>query len=293
MSDAIILENADLKIEVWSLGARLNGVWFQGIGNLVDGSGTREEALDRKKYNGAVVGPVANRIAGGTAEIDGREYTFVKNERDSTTLHSGPAGVHARDWKVEHQDDTHLILCLTLDDGDGGFPGHRTLTADYRLVGSRLLVRFEAGSDSPTWVNMALHPYWTLGLQGRSGQKVRVNADRYLPVDDFQIPTGEIADVTGTKFDLRKIGCPSTEIDHNLCLNSGSEPAVVVESDAGIRMEITTDAPGVQVYTGKEIGIAIEPQHWPDAMHHAHFPSIELRSGERYSQESAYQFSRI
>ncbi len=293
MSGAIILENGDLKVEVWPLGARLNGVWFQGIGNLVDGSGTRDEALEGKKYNGTVVGPVANRIAGGTAEIDGRACAFAKNERESTTLHSGPSGVHARDWKVEYQDDTHLILSLALEDGDGGFPGNRTLIVDYRVIASKLRVLFEAGTDAPTWVNMALHPYWTLGLHGRLGQRLSVNADRYLPVDDLQIPTGEIADVTGTVFDLREIGLPSTEIDHNLCLNGGSAPAVVVEGNAGIRMEITTDAPGVQVYTGKEIGIAIEPQHWPDTMHHAHFPSIELRPGERYSQESTYQFSRI
>ncbi len=294
MTEIVQLANDELQIEVWTLGARLNGVWFDGLGNLVDGCATREEALGAKKYNGAVVGPVANRIAGATAEIDGRVCTFEKNERGRTTLHSGSTGVHARDWTIEAQDDTFVSMSLELADGEGGFPGNRILIVNYELIGPKMLVRLEAEkTDAPTWINMALHPYWTLGLAGRGGQRMQVSADRYLPVTEDQIPTGELTDVSGTAFDLRDIGVPSFEIDHNYCLNAGEAPAVVVESDAGVRMDITTDAPGVQVFTGKCIGIAIEPQHWPDAMHHAHFPSIEFRPGARYTQDSTYEFSRM
>lgn len=293
MSDVIRLACGSVELEVWTLGARLNGVWFDDIGNLTDGSETPDEALGPKKYNGAVVGPVANRIDGAQAEIDGRSCRFEANERGRTTLHAGATGVHAREWTVEALDRTFLSMSLALPDGDGGFPGNRTLTCGYELLDDGFRVQFAAKTDAATWVNLALHPYWTLGLKGRAGQRLSVNADRYLPVDEYQIPTGEVADVSGTIFDLRSIAAPSFDIDHNFCLNADEGPAVVVESDAGIRMAVTTDAPGLQVFTGKDIGIAIEPQHWPDAMHHAQFPSIELRPGETYRQNSTYRFSRL
>lgn len=293
MTEIIRLARGAIEVEIWTLGARLNGIWFDDIGNLTDGSETPDEARGSKKYNGAVVGPVANRIAGAQAEIGGRSCTFEANERDRTTLHGGDTGVHAREWAIEALDQTFVSMRLALPDGDGGFPGNRVLTCNYELVDDGLRVQFTAETDALTWINLALHPYWTLGLKGRAGQRLSVTADSYLPVDAYQIPTGEVADVSGTIFDLRTLAVPSFDIDHNFCLNAGDGPAVIMESDAGIRMSVTTDAPGLQVFTGKDIGIAIEPQHWPDAMHHAQFPSIELRPGETFQQNSTYRFSRL
>ncbi len=290
MNEIVKLGSNDLEIEVWTLGARLNRVTLNGLGNLVDGSDSVEDALGPKKYNGAVVGPVANRIGGASATMGTRVCSFEKNERDITTLHSGSAGVHAQEWTVQTKNDRLLVLTLDLKDGDGGFPGNRRLKATYEIIGSTLRTDFQAETDVPTWINLALHPYWTLGMSGRDGQRLSVNADRYTPVDDNQIPTGEILDVTGSHFDLRTLAVPSFEIDHNFCLNDDDAAAVVLESDA-INLTITTDAPGVQIFTGKDIGIAIEPQHWPDAMHHNAFPSITLQPDRRYQQTSIYQFT--
>lgn len=284
--------NDRLQIEISPLGARLNAVRFDGLDGLVDGASTREEALGAKQYHGAVVGPVANRIADATAQIDGRTCNFERNERGITTLHSGSTGVHARDWTMEAKDPTFVAFSLDLADGDGGFPANRELVARFEVQGDLLHVGFEAETDAPTWINLALHPYWTLGQDGRAGQRLMVNADTYLPVTEAQIPTGEIAPVAGTHFDLRKLGLPSTEIDHNYCLKMGDGAAVVVKTDR-LRMEVETDAPGVQIFTGKALGIAIEPQHWPDAMHHENFPSIRLEPGQRYRQESTYRFTRL
>ena len=281
-----------LQIEVCDLGARLNSVTFDGLAGLVFGSANREEALGAKKFNGAVVGPVANRIAGCEGEIGGQRYKFERNETDMTTLHSGISGIHAQDWTLNTIDDTFISLSLSLADGVGGFPGNRLLTSIYEVSGDSLSVRFEATSDAATWANLALHPYWTLGQNGRAGQRISVNADSYLPINAYKIPTGKIASVAGTQFDLRALGLPSFEIDHNFCLSGDAGPSVVLESDTGLRLEVKTDAPGVQVFTGKPIGIAIEPQHWPDAMHHPTFPGIELHRGEIYRQNSTYRFSR-
>lgn len=290
MTERIRLGSGDLEIEVWTLGARLNGVWFRGEADLVAGSTTEEEASSTGKFNGAVVGPVANRIAGGRASIDGRDHEFERNENGITTLHSGSDGVHALIWNVLERTADSLILSLKLPDGFGGFPGNRTLVAEYILRDSALTVAFSATTDAPTWMNLALHPYWSLGV-GRAGLRLQIEADRYTPVDADKIPTGEIASVAGTPFDLRRMASPSNEIDHNFVLDP-PVGRVILTSDAH-RLEIETDAPGVQVYTGKEIGIAIEPQHWPDAMHHPAFPSIELRPGTTYRQFSTYRFSTL
>lgn len=289
MTEIIRLTSDQLDIELWTLGARLNGVWFQGIGSLVDGAATEEEALGAKKFNGAVVGPVANRIAGGRASLDGVDFTFERNENEITTLHSGTTGVHAREWTVLEKTANSLMLSLKLADGEGGFPGNRTLVAEYVVQDDMMTVTFRANSDAPTWMNLALHPYWSLGLE-RDALTLQVDAATYTPVDEAKIPTGALAPVDGTIFDLRTPAVPSAEIDHNFVL--GPSGSLTLTSDR-LRLDIETDAPGVQIYSGKEIGIAIEPQHFPDAMHHSHFPAIELRPGERYSQISTYRFSRL
>lgn len=294
MTEIIRLASEELEIEVWTLGARLNGVWFQGIGSLVDGAESEDEARGAKKYNGAVVGPVANRIAGGRAQIDDRLCRFEMNDGGKTTLHSGARGVHSHDWLVFDATKDRLILNLSLADGVGGFPGNRTLSAEYVLRGNELHVNFTASSDAPTWMNLALHPYWRFGESGRAGARLSVNAEFYLPVDADKIPTGERSNVTDTVFDLREIGVPSPDTDHNFCLKPMmSGPSARIEGDLGVGMEVSTTAPGLQVYSGKKTGIALEPQHWPNAMHQPSFPSIVLRPGQTYQQSTTYRFMKL
>ncbi|MEO0918868.1 MAG: galactose mutarotase, partial [Pseudomonadota bacterium] len=209
MTEIIRLGTGDLEIEVWTLGARLNGVWFQGVGPLVDGATNEDEARGAKKYNGAVVGPVANRIAGGKASIDGRTHTFERNEKGITTLHSGSTGVHAQEWEVLRRTADRLVMQLVLPDGLGGFPATRSLQADYHVGATGFTTVFTATTDAPTWMNLALHPYWRLSHGGRDNMKMAIAADRYTPVDKDQIPLGTEEDVDRTLFDLRALGVPS------------------------------------------------------------------------------------
>ena len=296
MNEIVKLKSDRIEIEVWTLGARLNGVWFDGIGSLVDGSVTEDEARGAKKYNGAVVGPVANRIAGGRAVIDGTEHRFERNENGITTLHSGATGVHLQTWEVLRQQPDRLVMRLELPDGLGGFPGNRRLQVDYALGPDGMTVRFDASTDAPTWMNLALHPYWSLSKKGREDMRLSVRAETYTPVDDDKIPMGTLNPVTGTQFDLRELQVPDTGIDHNFCLSDLSDKTqhhVRMVGDLGVGLSVWTEAPGVQIYSGKVIGIAVEPQHFPDAMHHPAFPSIELWPGESYKQVSSYHFEKL
>lgn len=261
--------------------------------SLVDGSSSEEEARGPKLNHGSVAGPVANRIAGGTADIDGMTYDFERNEGGITTLHSGSKSLRDAVWEIDALSDNCATLSILRRHLEDDLPGERRFTAVYAVGDDSFSLTFEATTDRPTLVNLALHPYWTLAAGGRDTLRIRVNASSYLPVNEQKIPTGEIAAVEG-KFDLRDAKRPSPEIDHNFCLTAPAYegPAVSLFS-ATLTLEIETDAPGVQVFTGKPFGIAIEPQHWPDAPHHSNFPSILLRPGETYRQTTRYRFQRV
>lgn len=293
MSERIVLGTGRLRIEVWPFGARLNAAVFDGIAGLVDGAADMAEAAGPKLNHGATVAPVANRIAGAEAAIAGRTYLFAANEEGVTLLHSGAKSARSRIWQIEEQGADRLRLSLALGDMEDDFPGNRRITADWQVGNDAFTLSYAATTDAPTLVNMALHPYWSLGGRGREGQLLFVDADRYLPIDGRKIPTGEIAPVAGTGFDFRKLAMPGPGVDHNLCLNDRAPGALAVALESpALRMEIVTGAPGVQIYTGSAAGIAIEPQHWPDAPHHPHFPSILLEPGATYRQVSTYRFAR-
>lgn len=284
------------EIEVWTIGARLNAVSWGGFDGLVDGSESINEALGPKLNHGCVVGPVANRIAGSRFKLDGKTYSFPPNEGGATLCHSGNASLRDRTWTVTELGDHSVVLTAEVGDMEDGFPGNRVFEADYRVSDYGFDLRLSAETDAPTLVNLALHPYWTLDGRGREGQSLFVDAGSYLPVDALKIPTGEISPVAGTIFDLRTRAVPSTEIDHNYCLSPQrpvDAPAARLVADRGVALDILTDAPGLQVFTGKPVGIALEPQHWPDAPHHPAFPSIRLEPGVRYEQTTLYRFSRV
>lgn len=293
MTEIIKLSNGDVDIELWSVGARLNRVKAFGQTGLVASAEDDEEAKGAKRNFGAVVGVVANRLARSEASILNETYQLESGPAGIPVCHCGDQGVNVRDWSVTEQSDNHLKFTLSLPHLEDGLPGNRVLSATYRLSEAGFDLDFMATTDAPTIVNLALHPYWTLAGSGRAGQQIKVNATGYLPVDGDKIPLGYVEGVVGI-FDLRRLTTPSDQIDHNYDLTARAEtgPAATLASER-VQLDIETDAPGLQIYTGSEVGIAVEPQHWPDAPHHDNFPSILLRPGETYTQSSSYRFSRL
>ncbi|MCV6592713.1 MAG: galactose mutarotase [Silicimonas sp.] len=293
MTDApfLTLTKGRTTLDLWPLGARINRITFAGSDSLVDGAASEAEALGAKLNHGSLCGPVANRIAGGTAAIAGRDFAFERNENGRTTLHSGAKSTRSARFEVVEAGDDHARLALDIAHMADDFPGNRRIELTCQLHDTGFDLSYRATSDAPSLMNLAWHPYWTLG-RDRAALALQIFSDRYLPVDDDKTPTGEIADVTGTAFDLRTLTRPGAGIDHNYCLDPGSEmrPAARLASDT-LMLDIDTTAPGVQIFTGKPLGIAIEPQHWPDAPHHAHFPSILLTPDAPYTQQSRYRFT--
>ena len=312
---AVDLHGSALRARILTYGATLQDLRLAGTPwPLTLGSDRLAAYEGPLRYAGAVVGPVANRIAGGAAIIGGQTCTFDRNEPQAT-LHGGSTGTSAQIWQIEEASDSTVTLALDLPDGLGGFPGNRRLSTTYRLDGDALELTLGATSDAPTLFNLAHHSYWALdGRATTEGQILTVAADRYLPVDTDKLPTGSVAGVAGTVFDLRqgtRLG-QTPQFDINLCPADAPGPlrkVATLRGATGVTMTLETTAPGLQVYdgagldgghfpglTGQPIGpfagIALEPQLWPDACHHPGFPSHLFENGETFRQVTRYRFTR-
>ncbi|MEO0655098.1 MAG: aldose epimerase family protein [Pseudomonadota bacterium] len=289
------LAQGGMRVEFLTYGARIHGLSIGAspnmAGHAIDLSSYEGTAL----YTGAIVAPVINRIAGGAADIGGRRYQFELNEHGRNTLHSGHTGTQARVWQIAEYGRDWVTFAVMLQDGEGGFPGVRVIRVTYRLLTDCMLqVRIEARTDAPTLMNPALHSQWNLdGSDLWTGHRLSVAARRYLPITAEKIPTGQVAEVTGTPFDLRGLKAPDPGLDHNYCFPANATTPVPVADlvgRSGRRLRVYSDAPGLQVYCGGLSSIALEPQMWPDAPHHEDFPSILLMPDQIFRQESHYLF---
>jgi aldose 1-epimerase len=272
-----------------------------------------DPALDNF-YAGAIVGPIANRIAQGRLKIDQTAYQMELNENGVTSLHSGTDGLHRCIWNVQTQSASHVTLACHLPDGYSGLPGKRDISVTYALDPTGLSVQITATTDKKTPINIAHHPYWALETDQAKTQ-LQINAVTYLPIKDDGIPTGLIASVANSPFDFRvptELG-QSSQLDHNWCLShtKSTKPRHVasLKSSDGLRLDISTTEVGLQIFTGSGLpkldpakcqgpeikpysGIAVEAQGWPDAPNHPDFPSVMLDKGDTYQQLTQYRFSQ-
>lgn len=311
----LVISSATLKAHILPYGAVLSGLWHDGVNHsLVLGSEDASAYAGELTYFGAVIGPVANRLSGASVSINGADHALEANE-GRNCLHSGSEGTHARTWDVKHHLSNDVLLAVTLPDGAAGLPGIRDITARYVLTDdAKMHLTLTAQSDADTVMNLAHHPYWNLdGTASIAGHRLQVCADHYLPVDAKLLPSGDIAAVDGTRHDFRISRLVQTDmtLDENYCLSQSPSPtpahAASLIGSNGLALDIETTEPGLQMYNGSGLtkttahphdgrtlgpfaGIALEPQRWPDAARHGHFPSILLRAGEVYYQETVYRF---
>jgi len=290
----VVLESDDLTVGLLTHGARLQFLSHRGSPDLACGSDTLADFEGDLVYNGPVIAPVLNRINHAKATLGGEDLTFEANQDGRITLHGGAAGTQNHVWEISETGEASVTFKTDLAHGDGGFPGNRTVTATYAVDGPMLSLDLEATTDRLTFMSPGFHPYWNLdGAETWEGHTLQVTADRYLPSTEDFLPTGDIVPVKGTRFDFNATGPIGALLDNNFCVNGNSEGVQTVAhliGAGGRTLEIRTDAPGLQVYSGYQKGIAVEPQLWPDSPNNPTFPSIELRSGETLRQRSEWIF---
>lgn len=310
--ESVEISQGGTRARLMTYGATLLDFHIAGVPHsLALGSSDITSYFGPLQYFGAIVGPVANRIAGGVAPLDGKPIALATNE-NSNALHGGPDGISQQVWRIKTRAAHKVTFACTIADGASGLPGPLDIEVCYCVdADTALHIDITAKSAVPTFCNPAFHGYWSLTGQGLGGHSLKIDADHYLPVDEALIPTGEIAPVSGTPFDLcRSTPLPAaTHLDTNFCLNGdGMRTVAWLETDA-LELTIETDAPGLQIYDASRLntaptkghhgtaysthaGIAMEPQHCPDAPNHAGFPSITLHPDKPFRQSSRFRFIR-
>ena len=281
---------------------------------------------------GAAIGRYANRINQGRIVVDGKTVQLPRNNYGHC-LHGGFTGWQYQVYDGKQLNDSTVEMSLVSPDGDNGFPGTVRATVRYTLTADNAIdIRYEATTDKKTVINMTNHSYFNLNgtpSQHCENQQLYINADRYTPADTTYMPTGQMLKVAGTPMDFRKPTPLSKDInnqrfamtrnahgfDHNWCLNTwhNGQPdestvaASLYSPKTGIMLQVFTNEPGIQVYTGnfldasfagkhgyrypKHSAVCMETQHYPDSPNHPEWPSTWLETGKKYSSHCVYKFS--
>ncbi len=282
---------------------------------------------ERNQYFGCTTGRVCNRIANARFTLDGYEYLLAANNGPHHLHGGGPRSLDKVLWRgsaTERDGVPSATFRYTSPDGEEGYPGRLDITVRYSLPNPHEIhIDYHARTDQPTPVNLTNHAYWNLAGQGGAtilDHELQVLADQYTPTDDTLIPTGQLARVHSSPLDFRQpalIGGRIAQLDatgargydHNYVLRPGSglrAAATLRDPGSGRTLTILTTEPGLQFYSGNFLhgqtgkggavyahrsGLCLETQHFPDSVHHAHFPSVILRPGQDYRTTTVYRLT--
>lgn len=324
------IENSnEMKVSIITLGATLQSIVVAdkegAFEDVLLGFDDVQGYLERSSYQGAVVGPYANRIGNASFCIDSVKYDLIKNEKDVTCLHSGGEFSYAL-WNSIIIDSDAVEFSYTSEDGTNGFPGKLTTTVTYKLgENNDLHIVYKCVSDKKTFINLTNHAYFNLaGYQNGciTDHILQLNCSAYTPVDAYSITTGEIAEVKNTPFDFTVAKCIGDEIDadfeqlkltggydHNFVIDEADgslrKCATVLDPKSSRQLHVYTDLPGVQFYAGnvlegengknnlpmqKRSGFCLETQYYADTPNKQHFPQCLFDAGEEFSSETVFIF---
>lgn len=294
------------------------------MGDIICGFDNILGHINSGTYTGQVIGQYANRLCGGKFTVNGTEYEVTKNENGITCLHGG-AEYSSALWNAIIIDDDAVEFTYKSADGNEGFPGNVDVKVTYVLTDhNELEIHYEAVSDKDTIINMTNHAYFNLGTTAGGdilSHELMLNCDYFTPTDDKSIPTGEIRSVEGTAFDFREfkpigrdIGANDIQLkqcggyDHNFCVNGeiGKLRLVAKARDekSGRKLEVLSDLPGVQLYTGnfmngemgkngigldKHFGFCLETQYYPDTPNQPTFPQCTFKAGEKFKSLTIFK----
>lgn len=327
------LRNGFLTMQVTNYGGRVVTLWMPDRKGNYDDIVLGYDNIDcyinctGERYLGAAVGRFANRIAHGEFTLDGKKYELYRNS-DGNTLHGGEFGVDRVVWDVESVNDTSIVLHVVLPDGLDGFPGNLDVTMTYALTSdNEFRVDYLATTDAATVCNLSHHSFFNLKGEGNGtilDHELMINGKLITVIDENLIPTGNFIVVKGTPMDFTEMKAIGKDIeayhpqmvngngyDFNWLLSKPFEQiglaASVYEPESGRSMDVFTDQPGIQFYSGnffdgKTTGkygkplrihesFALETQKFPDAPNQPNFPDVVLRPGEEYHHSCIYRFS--
>lgn len=330
------LKNSNgIEVQISDLGATILSIKtpdkYRRYADIVCGYDDIDSYIKASGYQGAIIGRVANRIGNGHFKLDGVDHNLYKND-GANHLHGGKIGFDKRIWSVLSEnggDEPSLKLFLLSRDGEEGYPGDLRVTVTYKLDrNNELSIHYEAISNKRTIINLTNHTYFNLnGYDSGSiyDHILWLDADTYLPTDPSLIPTGEIKSVDGGAFDFRIPKTIGRDIDtrdkdlelaggYDHCFNFRTDTsnytklrARVIHRGSGRAMDMMTDQPCVQFYSGNFLGDAefpfkngcqqvarmafcLETQHMPDSINHKGFTNTILEPGDIYDHTTIYKF---
>lgn len=331
-----LLKNDKCEVELITYGGIITSIKVPDLnGNLIDvalGFNDFDSYLEGHPYFGAIVGRYANRIDNGSFSIDDNDYSIPINN-NGTSLHGGIKGFDKVNWNVVSYDSiNHNFIKLNYlsKHMEEGYPGNLNTYVKYTLTeDNELVVEYQAETDKPTVLNLTQHTYFNLSGESSGDildHNLLINADSFLPVNEKIIPTGEIISVENTPFDFRKIKKIGKDInieDRQLKLGNGYDHCWVLNdynkksrkigevksNKTKINMEIFSDLPGVQLYTGNFLdgslnskkdlkyinrsGFCLETQFYPNSPNNQNFPSTKLEPGKKFYSKTSFKFSII
>lgn len=327
-----LTNNEDLQVQISNFGGTVVSILApdrnRNFGQVALGFDNLQQYIDDSPYFGCLVGRYANRIGKGKFMLNGIEYSLAQNNGDNH-LHGGLKGFDKAVWQAkELSGDNWVGLELTYQsqDGEENYPGKVDVRVVYTLNNENALqIDYFATCDQDTVVNLTNHTYFNLAETGDIlGHELFLNANRFTPVDDTLIPTGELRSVQGTPMDFSTASIIGDRIDedddqlnfaggydHNWVINKSADSlilaATVYEPTSGRVLEAYTTQPGIQFYSGnfldgavsgpngrvyhKHSGFCLETQHFPDSPNQPNFPSTILKPGNEYRQTTVYRFS--
>lgn len=321
-----------ITMQVTNFGSRIVSLWTPDrngkLDDIVLGHRTINEYInyEGERFIGCVVGRYANRIANGEFRIDDETYHVPQNN-NGQSLHGGLKGLDQVVWNVDSVTDNAIALSYFSQDGEEGYPGNLNIKMRYAIENNDLIIEYRATTDKATVVNLSHHGFFNLKGEGNGSTNdhiLMINADSITPVNNVLIPLGELMSVTGTPFDFRQPTAIGDRIDmddeqlkngngydHNWVLNRKTSDevelaATVYDPTTGRLMEVYTNQPGLQFYSGNFFNgegngkygatmnyreaIALETQKFPDSPNHPQFPSTLLNPGEEYTHICIYRF---
>lgn len=327
-----LVNKSGAKAVITNYGGRLVSLWVannkEGLTDVVLGYDSLKSYQKKgESFFGALIGRYGNRIAKGRFNLDGKDYRLELND-GINTLHGGFDGFFGKVWEAKKINDQILELSYLSKDGEAGYPGNLTVKVTYELTNEdELKISYSATTDKNTIVNLTNHAYFNLNGAGDStitDHLLSINADGYTPVDATLIPTGKIEKVAGTPFDFNEptlIGARINErtqqltygkgYDHNYVLRKSpgmQKVATVSSQKTGIIMDVLTEEPGLQFYSGNFLtgtdhdgkgkvsyphrsAFCLETQHFPDSPNQPGFPTTTLKPGQEYKTVTIYKFS--